>query len=246
MKQLIEKIKGLLSKAAASVGPAGKDEPAKIEPAVKTAGTADVDAGTADVGTATGGMTDGVGTAAGGDATVIATSATGGAKPVVKKQGNALELLLVRKGLEDRYTIGFLYVNENGSTKYLCDVLEDKVRDVNKNGVFDGNEKKVYGETAIPYGRYEIDMKTVSPAMKNKTWSIKYNGIVPRLKNVPSFSGILIHPGNTTKDTSGCLLVGENKSEGTVSNSTKTYYMLMDEYLIPARNAGRRIYIEIV
>lgn len=165
---------------------------------------------------------------------------------LTKASSKTLNLLLVRKALEDTYTIGFLYVNDGGNAVYLCDVLEDKVRDINKSGRFEGTEKKVYGETAIPYGKYEIDMKTVSPAMQNKPWGKKYNGVVPRLKNVPHFSGILIHPGNTTKDTNGCLLVGDNRSAGTVVNSQATYYKLMDKYLIPAREAGRKIYIEIV
>ena len=88
--------------------------------------------------------------------------------------------------------------------------MEDKVRDLNKNGVFDGDEKKVYGETAIPYGTYKVIL----------SYSPKFKRILPELLDVPCFTGIRIHRGNTEKDTAGCLLVGENKVRGKVLNST--------------------------
>lgn len=153
-----------------------------------------------------------------------------------------LNLLVRRVALEEKYTIGRLYVDG----RYFCDVLEDKVRDLNKNGRFDNGEVKVKGETAIPYGKYEIDMRTVSPKFKSRSWAAKYGGVVPRLLNVPSFEGVLIHPGNTAADTEGCLLVGDNNSVGRVSQSQYYFFKLMDRYLIPARDAGDRIYISIV
>jgi hypothetical protein len=44
--------------------------------------------------------------------------------------------------------------------------------------------------------------------------------MLPRLSDVSGFSGILIHRGNTKHDSSGCILVGENKVKGKVINST--------------------------
>lgn len=118
-----------------------------------------------------------------------------------------MELLLKRIALKDTYTIGKLFLNG----KYFCDTLEDPNRDKNKNGQFDNGEAKVHGDTAIPYGKYEVILN-VSP---------KFKRLLPRLVNVPSFDGILIHRGNTPKDTHGCILVGENKVVGQVINSTK-------------------------
>ena len=129
-----------------------------------------------------------------------------------------MKLTLKRIALRSTYTIGRLYVDGN----YFCDTLEDTVRDLNKNGKFDNGEKKVYAKTAIPYGTYEIKW-TYSPRFKKYT---------PQLMNVPSFAGIRIHSGNSSTDTEGCLLLGENKKVGMVLNSRATinkFYPLIKE-----------------
>lgn len=161
-----------------------------------------------------------------------------------------MELILHRKYLKNDYTIGNLYLKDScGNQKFLCNVLEDKVRDINKNGKFDNGEVKVQDRTAIPYGEYKIDMDTVSPkfgnAIKYPKYA-KYGGKLPRLCNVPHFSGILVHCGSDASHSSGCLLVGENKAVGKVLNSTKCFYNLMDNYLVPAYKRGEEITISIV
>lgn len=138
-----------------------------------------------------------------------------------------MNLVLKRIFLGERYTIGKLYIDG----EYFCDILEDPVRDLNKNGKFDNGEKKVWGDTAIPYGTYKITMNVVSPKFGGRSWARPYGGKVPRLLNVPHFNGILIHPGNTAKDTHGCLLPGENKEKGKVINSINTYHRLMKKLL---------------
>lgn len=136
-----------------------------------------------------------------------------------------MKLKLKRIALRDTYTIGKLYIDG----VYFCDTLEDKVRDLNKNGKFDNGEKKVYGETAIPYGTYKVDMNTVSPRFKNRVWAKPYGGKIPRLLNINSFEGVLIHPGTTSKDTSGCLLVGRNTIVGKLIQSQATFHKLMSK-----------------
>ncbi|MEE0041779.1 DUF5675 family protein [Catenibacterium sp.] len=108
-----------------------------------------------------------------------------------------MKLTLKRIALRPTYTIGKLYIDD----VYFCDTIEDTVRDLNKNGKFDNGEKKVHSKTAIPYGTYEIKW-TYSPRFKKYT---------PQLMNVPSFEGIRVHAGNTSADTEGCLILGENK-----------------------------------
>lgn len=136
-----------------------------------------------------------------------------------------MKLILKRIALRDTYTIGRLYIDG----VYFCDTLEDKVRDLNKNGKFDNGEKKVYSETAIPYGTYKVDINTVSPRFKNRVWAKPYSGKIPRLLNVNSFEGVLIHPGTTSKDTSGCLLVGRNTIVGKLTQSQNTFHKLMSK-----------------
>lgn len=118
-----------------------------------------------------------------------------------------MELILIRKYKKEDYCIGELYVNG----AFFCNTLEDKVRDINKNGTFDCGEFKISGHTAIPYGEYEVIVN----------YSPKFKRELPRLLNVPHFEGILIHRGNTHKDSSGCILIGENAKKGMVLNSTK-------------------------
>ena len=65
-----------------------------------------------------------------------------------------MQLTLERKELTATYTMGKLLVNGVA----VCDTLEDPVRDLNKNGIFDNGEKKEYGNTSIPYGTYEIKL----------------------------------------------------------------------------------------
>ena len=129
-----------------------------------------------------------------------------------------MKLTLKRIALRPTYTIGKLYIDD----VYFCDTIEDTVRDINKNGKFDNGEKKVHSKTAIPYGTYEIKW-TYSPRFKKYT---------PQLMNVPSFEGIRIHSGNTSLDTEGCLILGENKQVGKVLNSRATinkFYTLIKE-----------------
>ena len=142
-----------------------------------------------------------------------------------------LNLTLKRVALKETYTIGKLYVDG----VYFCDTLEDKVRDYNKDGdLLDAGETKIFGETAVPYGRYKVILN-LSPRFKK---------ILPRLLGVKHFDGILIHPGNTSKDSHGCILVGKNNQVGRVNESKATFERLMN-ILSEAVNQEKEIYITI-
>lgn len=157
-----------------------------------------------------------------------------------------MELKLVRKYCKDEYTIGHLYVVENGKDIWVADTLEDKVRDYNKDGdLLDEGEAKVYSQTAIPYGKYEVKM-TISPKFKNRYWAARYGGIVPLIDNVKHFTGIRFHPASTAASLSGCVGIGRNTLRGQLTQSTEMYFKLMDDYLMPALMRNESITLEIV
>lgn len=134
-----------------------------------------------------------------------------------------MELLLERNYLKAAYTIGCLSVD---GTRF-CDTLEDRVCDL----VY---ESKVPGETAIPAGCYEVIVSR----------SPRFGRDLPRLLNVPGFEGILIHRGNTARDTSGCILVGENRQPGKVLNSA-LYELRLTALIREAAGRGEQTFITI-
>ena len=149
-----------------------------------------------------------------------------------------MELRLKRIAKRDTYTIGRLYING----ERFCDTLEDKDRGLAESFPLCVNRaKKTKGATAIPTGRYRVTLDVQSPKYKNVPFYKFCDGRVPRLLNVPAFDGILIHVGNTAKDTEGCILVGENKAVGKVLNSRETFLRLYDRL----QQAKELIYITI-
>lgn len=141
----------------------------------------------------------------------------------------------------DKYTIGKLYVNGI----YECDTLEDTDRGLTEDSpLSEIQSKKVYGETAIPTGTYKIDMNTVSPKFKDRSWAKFCGGKLPRLIDVKGYSGVLIHVGNKAEDTLGCILVGENKIKGQVINSTATFQELYS-VMLKAKLLGEELSLTI-
>lgn len=118
---------------------------------------------------------------------------------------NDILFTVIRTEFTDTYTMGKFYINN----EYFCDTLEDTVRE-------DG--KKIYGETAIPAGRYDIII----------TFSPKFKRELPLLLKVPNFDGVRIHNGSYPKDTLGCILVGKRYADGMLTNSRETINKLMD------------------
>jgi len=105
---------------------------------------------------------------------------------------------------------------------------------------------KIPGKTAIPIGIYRINMNVVSPKFGSKAfYKAVCNGKIPRLMEVPGFQGILIHSGNGSSETDGCLLVGKNKVIGKVLESQNTFTRLVRDYLIPANKRNESIKIAI-
>jgi hypothetical protein len=125
--------------------------------------------------------------------------------------------------LGDKSTIGELSIDG----VRICDTLEDKVR---PEGV------KIYGQTAIPYGTYKVRL----------TYSPHFKMITPEIQDVPQFQYIRIHPGNSSGDTEGCILVGtwDGKKADWISNSRDAFGKLM-KVLTEADNRKEEITIKI-
>ena len=104
-----------------------------------------------------------------------------------------MEIIVKRYELTPERTHGELYIEG----RKFCDTLEDTVR----------TGEKVYGKTAIPAGRYELRL----------TYSQRFKRVMPQIMDVPNFSGIRIHSGNTEKDTDGCLLVGHRQGDKVIN-----------------------------
>lgn len=102
-----------------------------------------------------------------------------------------MNLILKREYFGDTFTVGKLYKDD----QYIGYTLEDKVREVIGAPV---ETWKQFGNTAIPTGTYKV-LITMSNRFKMK---------LPQLLDVPGFSGVRIHTGNSSADTEGCILVG--------------------------------------
>lgn len=155
-----------------------------------------------------------------------------------------MEIILKRIAKKPTYTIGRLYINGC----YVCDTLEDTDRgltaDMTEREVL---FKKIPGKTAIPAGEYQVTVNVGSPKFGAKAFYRKLcSGRLPRLLDVPGFSGVLIHCGNTADDTDGCILVGENKEVGRVLKSQTTFTAMYNTYFKSAQIKGEKITIKII
>lgn len=153
-----------------------------------------------------------------------------------------MELVVDRKWKKQNYTISNLTIDG----KWFCNVLEDKDRNLDSSmSIAKIRELKKPSITAIPRGTYEITLDVISPKYStNSFYKQVCNGKVPRLLNVKGFEGILIHAGNTDKDTAGCLLVGINLERGKVLKSQETFRKLY-KMLSEAKLRGEYIQITI-
>lgn len=155
---------------------------------------------------------------------------------------NKMELIVDRKWKRQSYTISNLTIDG----KWFCNVLEDADRGLDDSmPLAKIKELKKPSITAIPKGTYEITLDVISPRFCTKSFYKQVcNGKLPRLLNVKGFEGILIHAGNTDKDTDGCLLVGINLERGKVLKSQETFRKLY-KMLSEAKLRGEYIQITI-
>lgn len=142
-----------------------------------------------------------------------------------------MELILKRDTFTEISTIGSLSIDG----KFECFILEDKDRGlIDTMSIAEIVGTKIYGKTAIAYGRYEIDW----------TMSNRFKVMMPILKNVKGYEGIRIHKGNSEIDSLGCLLCGTKKASNRITESTAATNKLYTK-IAEAKKQGIKIYITI-
>lgn len=130
-----------------------------------------------------------------------------------------MELEVLRTTFTEKSSIGNMSVDG----EFQCHTLEDVVR-----------EEKIMHETAIPEGRYQVIINHSNRFMR----------LLPLLLDVPGFEGVRIHPGNTDKDTSGCILVGTTTSQDYIGNSRAAFEVLFAK-MQKVWNQGEKIWITV-
>ena len=110
-----------------------------------------------------------------------------------------MKLTVVRTQFGTDATNGILLVDG----QFECYTLEDQYQAV-----------KVMHETCIPEGKYDIKFRTVGGfhSKYKERYGAAHYGML-HLQDVPNFTYILIHAGNTDEHTSGCLIVGETQQD---------------------------------
>jgi|DEB0MinimDraft_10_1074344.scaffolds.fasta_scaffold28323_2 hypothetical protein len=153
----------------------------------------------------------------------------------VEKSKN-MKLKLLRISKQKDSINGLLFIND----KFVCYTLEDEER-----------AQKIYAETAIPKGTYEIKFRNVGGFHSRyaKKFSDIHKGML-ELQDVPGFEYILIHVGNTDENTAGCILVGDSqennyiKKDGFIGSSTQAYRRIYP-VIAKALENNEKVFIEI-
>ena len=119
-----------------------------------------------------------------------------------------INLLLIRDTFSNNSTIGELFING----ERMCDTLENP---------FINNERNI---SCIPEGEYKVRLR-----LPRESATREYLHLL--VQDVPNRDWILFHRGNTSKDTSGCILVGLNTKQDVVYNSRLAMDLLIKEIL---------------
>ena len=119
-----------------------------------------------------------------------------------------VNLLIIRDTFTEKSTIGKLFIDGES----FCDTLENPWKN---------NARNI---SCIPAGEYKVRLR-----LPRESATRDYTHLL--VKDVPDRDFILFHRGNTSKDTSGCILVGNGREQDAVKNSRLSMDLLIQEIL---------------
>lgn len=133
-----------------------------------------------------------------------------------------MKINVKRIHLTTDYTVGEIAING----EKMGFTLEDTVR----------NGHKIPGRTAIPAGEYRVHISA----------SNRFKRLLPILLEVPGFTGVRIHPGNSSADTDGCILVGAMWGGGDWISQSRVAFDAIYTKIYAAWRRGEPITLEIL
>jgi hypothetical protein len=152
---------------------------------------------------------------------------------ITVRKVDRMKLTVVRTQFGTDATNGLLFIDGI----FECYTLEDQYQAV-----------KVMHETCIPEGTYDIKFRKTGGfhAKYSERYKNAHYGML-HIQDVPNFTYILIHTGNTDEHTSGCLIVGETQQDlevskdGFIGSSTVAYkkmYAKVASQLLQGKNVS--------
>ena len=133
-----------------------------------------------------------------------------------------MKITLKREQHSSKSTIGYMNVGN-----YRVVTLEDGKR-----------EHKVWGETCIPAGTYELKLRTKGGMTQRYAKRYANHRGMIWLRHVPDFEFVYIHVGNTPADTLGCILVGLSAGEDVIYDSRKAYEAIYETIAYAIESEG--------
>jgi len=122
-----------------------------------------------------------------------------------------VKITVERRVSDHDATLSLIYIDG----VFECFGLEDEYR-----------EDKIPAETRIPQGLYDIGVRKEGGFDSRYFRKFNFHRGMLHVLNVPNFEYILIHIGNTDRNTAGCLLLGGGANtlgELTVASSRIAY-----------------------
>lgn len=152
-----------------------------------------------------------------------------------------MELFVLRFSSQTDSTNGLFFEKTDLGLNFLCYTLEDERRAL-----------KVRGETRVPEGEYKIQLKEYGGFHErySKRFGKMHLGML-HILDVPNFSDILIHCGNTDEHTMGCLLLGDSqennvtKKNGFIGRSATAYRRIYPKIAKACEN-GEKVIISFI